>query len=68
VARRIGLGTSEVREYLQRVGEPTSDRYRFVLMVEKAGFEELFEHAQIADRFDLALAWTKGMTTSPAAS
>jgi len=29
-------------------------------MVEKAGFEELFEHAQIADRFDLALRGRRG--------
>jgi DNA topoisomerase VI subunit B len=60
----IGMGTVEVREYLRQIAAAPCDRYRFVLMVEKAGFEELFEHEQIADRFDLALAWTKGMTTT----
>jgi DNA topoisomerase VI subunit B len=62
--RRIGLGTVEVRDYIRGLTNRPPDGYRFVLMIEKAGFEELLEHLQIADRFDLALAWTKGMTTT----
>jgi DNA topoisomerase VI subunit B len=39
-------------------------RYRFALFVEKEGFDELLTRAQIAERFDLALMSTKGMTVT----
>jgi hypothetical protein len=42
------------------------DRYRFVLLVEKEGFADLLEHARIAQRFDVAIASTKGMSTTAA--
>jgi len=58
----VGLGTLQVRGYLAGlVGGRPLDRYRHVLLVEKEGFRDLIEGARIADRFDVALAWTKGM-------
>ena len=42
------------------------NNYSFVLLVEKQGFEDLLAHARIADRFDLALATTKGLSTTAA--
>jgi DNA topoisomerase VI subunit B len=41
-------------------------RYRFVLLVEKQGFEDLIRHARLCERYDLALATTKGMSTTAA--
>jgi hypothetical protein len=44
---------------------PTSgpdNRYRFVLFIEKEGFMPLMEAAGIAERFDLAIMSTKGMS------
>ncbi len=43
-----------------------ANRYRFALFIEKEGFSELLERAQIAARFDLALMSTKGMSTTAA--
>jgi hypothetical protein len=60
---RVALGTVAVREYLARLDV---DRYRHVLLVEKEGFRDLIEHAGIANRYDVALAWTKGMSTTAA--
>jgi hypothetical protein len=75
---RIPLGTIEVRTYLgeraplgpavQLNGAalyPTSgpkNRYRNVLFVEKEGFDELWEAVRLAERFDLAIMSTKGMS------
>jgi DNA topoisomerase VI subunit B len=42
------------------------NRYSFVLLVEKQGFEDLLAHAGIADRFDVAVATTKGLSTTAA--
>jgi DNA topoisomerase VI subunit B len=42
------------------------NRYRFVLLVEKEGFADLLAHAQIAARFDVAVATTKGLSTCAA--
>lgn len=39
------------------------DRYGCVLLVEKAGFDELLAAAGIAERFDCATMTTKGMST-----
>lgn len=41
-------------------------RYRFVLFVEKEGFNPLLERAQISERYDLALLSTKGMSVTAA--
>lgn len=42
------------------------NRYRFVLFVEKEGFNPLLEAAGIAARFDLAIMSTKGMSVTAA--
>ena len=36
-------------------------RYGAVLFIEKEGFDSLLEHAKIAERYDIAIASTKGM-------
>lgn len=41
-------------------------RYRFALFVEKEGFNPLLDRAQIAERYDLALLSTKGMSVTAA--
>jgi hypothetical protein len=76
--RRVPLGTVPVRDYLgQRAGKPgrprlhldglfptngPQHRYRNVLFIEKEGFDELFEAVQLAERYDLAIMSTKGMS------
>lgn len=48
---------------------PTSgpaNRYRFALFIEKEGFTELLAAARIAQRFDLAIMSTKGMSVTAA--
>lgn len=42
------------------------DRYGAVLLIEKQGFDELLRAARIAERFDLSLMNTKGMSTTAA--
>ena len=42
------------------------NRFRFALFVEKEGFDPLLERAQIAERFDLAIMSTKGMSVTAA--
>lgn len=41
-------------------------RYRFVLFVEKEGFAPLLQKARIAERYDIAIMSTKGMSTTAA--
>ena len=41
-------------------------RYRFALFIEKEGFTPLLERARIAERYDLAIMSTKGMSTTAA--
>lgn len=41
-------------------------RYRFVLFVEKEGFSHLLQRARIAERYDIAIMSTKGMSTTAA--
>jgi hypothetical protein len=43
-----------------------SNRYRFVLFVEKEGFNPLLQRAQIAEKYDLAIMSTKGMSVTAA--
>lgn len=80
--REVGLGTIEVREYVgdrlsvrPAVGLdcrelfPTSGplhRYSAVLFIEKEGFTPLLRTAQIAERFDIAIMSTKGMSVTAA--
>ena len=76
------LGTLEVRQYLglrPERGEVVSisatelfpthgpeHRFSAVLFIEKEGFDPLLEAAQIAQRFDLAIMSTKGMSVTAA--
>ena len=76
--RRVPLGTVQVRGYLGlRANQPNRPqlqanglyptvgprhRYKNVLFVEKEGFDELFEAVQLAERYDLAIMSTKGMS------
>ena len=39
-------------------------RYRAALFIEKEGFRPILERAQIAERFDIALMSTKGMSVT----
>jgi hypothetical protein len=80
--RRVPLGTIQVRTYLGEhliispavelnVGFmfPTTgpeNRYRNILYIEKQGFDSLLAAAQIAERFDLAVMSTKGMSVTAA--
>jgi hypothetical protein len=61
---RADLGLIELPFDLETSG-PTH-RYRAVLFVEKEGFDELIEQAQIAERFDIAPMSTKGMSNTAA--
>jgi hypothetical protein len=58
------LGLVELPFDLETCG-PTH-RYHAVLFVEKEGFDELLEQAQIAERFDIAPMSTKGMSNTAA--
>jgi DNA topoisomerase VI subunit B len=43
-----------------------ANRYRFALFVEKEGFDPLLKRARIAERFDVAIMSTKGMSVTAA--
>ena len=74
----FGIGTLEVRDYLKGFHEPAiteagisqakaevfgpSGNFGAVLFIEKEGFAPLLKAARIADRFDLAIMSTKGMS------
>jgi hypothetical protein len=72
----IPLSTLAVRGYPPRAAEPMQighlelcyptagppDRYAGILFIEKEGFLPLLEQAQIAERYDLAIMSTKGMS------
>jgi hypothetical protein len=78
----FGIGTLEVRDYLAGLHAPElvgaalsqanvetrgpAGNFGAVFFVEKEGFDPLLEAAQIADRFDLALMSTKGMSVTAA--
>jgi hypothetical protein len=80
--REIGLGTVEVRDYLGEEAEigpavslsgsqlyPTYgplNRYKTILFIEKEGFMALVQDAQIAERFDVGIMSTKGMSVTAA--
>jgi hypothetical protein len=80
--RSIPIGTLAVREYLgdrSRPGPavtltadalyPTSgpqNRFRNILFVEKEGFDPLLQQARIAERYDLGIMSTKGMSVTAA--
>jgi hypothetical protein len=76
--RSVPLGTLEVRQYLgdrpSRRKRPQlatnglfetsgpQNRFRDILFVEKEGFDELFAAVQLAERYDIAVMSTKGMS------
>jgi hypothetical protein len=78
----IGLGTLEVQDYLNsKVGigpavslsanqkYPTRgplNRYETILFIEKEGFMPLMEAARIAERFDIGVMSTKGVSVTAA--
>jgi hypothetical protein len=43
-----------------------TNRYRFALFIEKEGFYQLLERNRIADRYDVAIMSTKGMSVTAA--
>jgi hypothetical protein len=78
--RSIGLGTLKVRQYESEIGEigfsePSFERgdistcgpqgcYGAILFIEKEGFMPLFEAVNLAERFDIALMSTKGVSVT----
>jgi hypothetical protein len=68
----FGIGTLEVREYLAawKSGSTSTygpeNRFKNALFIEKEGFDALLEESKIAERFDLAILSTKGMSTTSA--
>jgi hypothetical protein len=78
----FGLGTIAVRKYLAAIGAPTfldpgfrngtvgtsgpDGRFGAVLFVEKEGLMPLFERVGLADRYDIAIMSTKGMSVTAA--
>jgi hypothetical protein len=78
----VPIGTLQVRQYVgdrPRLGNaveinsealyPTKGpehRYSNVLFVEKEGFDPIFDASRIAERFDIAIMSTKGMSTTAA--
>jgi hypothetical protein len=81
---QIGLGTLEVRNYLGAMAPPKLIKPRMrgasvktvgpaggfsaVLFIEKEGFMPLFKHVNLADRFDVAIMSTKGVSVTAARS
>jgi DNA topoisomerase 6 subunit A-like protein len=78
--RVVGLGTVAVREYIETFAAPTigsisvvapgvtlagpEGRYSGLMFIEKEGFDAIIEAAAIAEKYDLALASTKGMSVT----
>jgi DNA topoisomerase VI subunit A len=78
----VPLGTLEVRQYVgdrPYLGSPVEinsealyptkgpeHRYSTVLFVEKEGFDPIFKASHLAERFDVAIMSTKGMSTTAA--
>jgi hypothetical protein len=80
--RRIGCGTIEVGNYLHAVKDPQVDASEFsdasvdiigpsgnisgVLFCEKEGFNPLFKEVNLANRYDLMIVSTKGVSVTAA--
>jgi DNA topoisomerase VI subunit B len=78
----FGLGTLNVRKYLAAIGAPSfrdpeltggrvatcgpDGRFGSVLFIEKEGFKPLFESVRLAERHDIAIMSTKGMSVTAA--
>lgn len=73
VRRYIGAWASTITEDLAGLAldhtvatHGPGQRYHFALFIEKEGFAELLAASQIAERFDLAIMSTKGMSVTAA--
>lgn len=73
VRRYIGAWTNAITEDLAGLAldhtvatHGPGQRYRFALFIEKEGFTELLAAAKIAERFDIAIMSTKGMSVTAA--
>jgi hypothetical protein len=82
--RTIGLGTLNVRDYLSHIHDAEFSEakirparihtygpngcYRAVLFIEKEGFMPLFEAVSLAERFDIGIMSTKGLSVTAARS
>jgi hypothetical protein len=80
--KSFGVGTLEVRSYLAGLHDPQvvsasfgnasvktrgpSGNFGAVLFIEKEGFDPLLRASQIADKYDLAIMSTKGMSVTAA--
>jgi hypothetical protein len=80
--RIIGLGTLNVRDYLEQIRSPKlkaasfssasvethgpAGCYGAMLYVEKEGFLPLFERVNLAQRYDIAIMSSKGMSVTAA--
>jgi hypothetical protein len=80
--KSFGIGTLEVRDYLEGMHAPEfadsefsdaavrkcgpSGNFGAILFVEKEGFDPLLKAANIAERFDIAIMSTKGMSVTAA--
>jgi hypothetical protein len=80
--RSVPLGTLDVRQYLgdrPKLERPAAvdpgsmlstvgpaNRYSTILFIEKEGFDPLLAAARIAERFDVAIMSTKGMSVTAA--
>jgi hypothetical protein len=78
----FGIGTLEVRNYLAGFDDPElvdaafsqaevetsgpNGNFGAVLFIEKEGFDPILKAAQIADRYDVAIMSTKGMSVTAA--
>ncbi len=78
----IGLGTISVRNYLKDIAPPQfteigcrdfkletngpAQRFGAVLFVEKEGFMPLFNEVELAERYDIAIMSTKGVSNTAA--
>jgi hypothetical protein len=79
---RLGLGTLAVRHYLRNNAAPVlkeagfkgagikthgpEERFGAVLFIEKEGFTPIFNAAALAERFDIAIMSSKGMSVTAA--
>jgi hypothetical protein len=67
--QRRGANKTELSRFKEEPQFPTygpENRYKTILFVEKEGFDPLLRAAQIAERFDIAIMSTKGMSVTAA--
>ena len=62
-SHRVGESDFDVRKHQYPTRGP-QHRYGAILFVEKEGFMPLFDHVQLAKRYDIAIMSTKGMSVT----